>query len=328
MDILYYGFALLVFLAAALGIEAAWQWWASSQSAAARRVRRRLSQVSQGKPSGSKSASAEGLLKRRPLSESAKMDAWLKRVPGIHVIEDFLNQGGTDWSVGRFLLYSASSAGLVCVLGLIFLVKTSLLLLLVLAASLLPAAMVWKRRESRLLQLERQLPEAADLISRSLRAGHALPSTLQMLADEMPNPVAAEFRIVSDEINFGLPMADALQNLAKRVPLTDLRYMVVAILIQREAGGNLSEVMSNVSVLVRQRLKLQGDVRSLSAEGRLSAWVLCLLPVIIAGVFMMVNPGYLGRFSDDPAGPELLVAASVLMLVGVLWMRTLIRIRI
>lgn len=328
MDILYYGFALLVFLAAALGIEAAWQWWASSQSAAARRVRRRLSQVSQGKPSGSKSASAEGLLKRRPLSESAKMDAWLKRVPGIHVIEDFLNQGGTDWSVGRFLLYSASSAGLVCVLGLIFLVKTSLLLLLVLAASLLPAAMVWKRRESRLLQLERQLPEAADLISRSLRAGHALPSTLQMLADEMPNPVAAEFRIVSDEINFGLPMADALQNLAKRVPLTDLRYMVVAILIQREAGGNLSEVMSNVSVLVRQRLKLQGDVRSLSAEGRLSAWVLCLLPVIIAGVFMMVNPGYLGRFLDDPAGPELLVAASVLMFVGVLWMRTLIRIRI
>lgn len=333
MDILYYGFALLVFLAAALAIEAAWQWWASSQSAAARRVRRRLSQVSQrqsvrSNTGGSNSASVEGLLKRRPFAESAKVDAWLKRIPGIYTIEIFLNQSGTDWSVGRFLLYSFLSGGLAFVLALIFLVNTSLLFLLALAASLLPAAIVWKQRESRLLQLERQLPEAADLISRSLRAGHALPSTLQMLADEMPNPVAAEFRIVSDEINFGLPMADALQNLAKRVPLTDLRYMVVAILIQREAGGNLSEVMSNVSVLVRQRLKLQGDVRSLSAEGRLSAWVLCLLPVIIAGVFMMVNPGYLGRFLDDPAGPELLVAASVLMLLGVLWMRTLIRIRI
>ena len=122
--------------------------------------------------------------------------------------------------------------------------------------------------------------------------------------------------------------ADALQRLANRVPLPDLQYLVIAVLIQREAGGNLAELMSKVSQLVRQRLKLLGEVRVMSAEGRLSAWILCLLPVGVSGLFALTSPDYLRRFLDDPAGPAMLASAGVLMFLGVLWMRMIVQIQI
>ncbi len=327
MDLLYYAFALLVFVAAALTIEAIHGWWFSTQSRAARRLNQRLDQVRRHRilPADS---STEGLYKNRRLSRHARVDEWLRQVPGIHALDKWLQQSGTGWSVGRLLM----NTGIVFAAGFLL----SLLLLSLLSVALIvgalcavgPLAIIWSRREERLITLEKQLPEAADLVSRSLKAGHALPSTLTMLADEMPDPIAAEFRIVSDEINYGLPMSEALQRLAERVPLTDLRYMVVAILIQREAGGNLAEIMSNVSLLVRQRLKLLGDIRTMSAEGRLSAWILCLLPVVIAGLFFLLSPDYLKQFIDDPAGPMMLGASALMMLFGVLWMRQLIRIRV
>ncbi len=326
MDLLYYGFALLVFVAAALTIEAVYGWWFSTQSQAARRLNQRLDQVKRNRVVQT-NGDTEGLYKRRKLARHSQLDEVLRQVPGIHGLDKWLQQSGTDWTVGRLLMYSGIAFGIGFLLSLLLL-YFSVAIAVGAACAAIPLAIVWSRREERLITLEKQLPEAADLISRSLRAGHALPSTLTMLADEMPDPIAAEFRIVSDEINYGLPMSEALQRLADRVPLTDLRYMIVAILIQREAGGNLSEIMSNVSLLIRQRLKLLGDIRTMSAEGRLSAWILCLLPVAIAGVFLMVSPDYLKQFLDDPAGPLMLGCGAMLMLFGVLWMRQLIRIRV
>ena len=327
MDLLYYGFALLVFVAAALTIEAIYGWWFSTQSQAARRLNQRLDQVKRNRivPSD---GSIEGLYKQRKLARHSKVDEVLRQIPGIHGLDKWLQQSGTDWSVGRVLMYACVAFAVGFLLSLLMLLYLSFAIAVGILFALIPFAIVWSRREERLITLEKQLPEAADLISRSLKAGHALPSTLTMLAEEMPDPIAAEFRIVSDEINFGLPMSEALQRLADRVPLTDLRYMIVAILIQREAGGNLSEIMSNVSLLIRQRLKLLGDIRTMSAEGRLSAWILCLLPAAIAGVFFMVSPEYLKQFLDDPAGPFMLACGAAMMLFGVLWMRQLIRIRV
>ncbi len=327
MDLLYYGFALLVFVAAALTIEAVYGWWFSTQSQAARRLNQRLDQVKRQRIVKSID-DGEGLYKRRKLARHSKVEEVLRQVPGIHELDNWLQQSGMDWSVGRLLGYSGIAFGVGFFLSLMLLLYVTVAVTVGVACALIPLAIVWSRREERLITIEKQLPEAADLISRSLKAGHALPSTLTMLADEMPDPIAAEFRIVSDEINYGLPMSEALQRLADRVPLTDLRYMIVAILIQREAGGNLSEIMSNVSLLIRQRLKLLGDIRTLSAEGRLSAWILCLLPAAIAGVFFMVSPDYLKQFLDDPAGPLMLGAGALMMLFGVLWMRQLIRIRV
>ncbi len=327
MDWLYYGFGVLVFIAAALTIEAAWQWWFSSQSKAARRVGQRLREISTSKHVD-KHAHSGRMFKEMRLAESPELEKLLARIPGVLRLSGFIGQGGMDWTVAQFLSYSAASFFVGLVLGLALTGVAGLALLFGLLAGAVPSMIVVRKRADRLHGIERQLPEAADLISRSLKAGHALTATLQMLADELPDPISSEFRQVSDEISFGSPLTDALQRLAERVPLTDLRYMVVAILIQREAGGNLSEVMTNVSVLIRQRLKMMGDIRTMSAEGRLSAVILCMLPVAIAGVFTVVSPEYLVKFWEDPAGPTMLGVAFVMMIFGVLWMRSIVRVRI
>lgn len=326
MDFLYYAFAVLVFIAVALAIEAGWQWWFSNQSEAARRLSRRIRDVRSGESGTTRSTA--GLLKDTRLSQSPSVDALLRRQPGMLRLQIFLQQSGVRWSVGEFLAFTMLSFAAAGVVAALLTVTMLTALAVGIVAGICPSLIVQNRRNQRLKALELQLPEAADLISRSLRAGHALPATLQMLADEMPNPIAAEFRIVSDEVNFGLSMSDALQRLASRVPLPDLQYLVIAVLIQREAGGNLSELMSKVSQLVRQRLKLMGDVRVMSAEGRLSAWILCLLPVGVSVLFTLTSPDYLKRFLNDPAGPALLASAGVLMLLGVLWMRMIVQIRI
>src|SRR6202007_3264547 len=133
-------------------------------------------------------------------------------------------------------------------------------------------------RSRRLLQLQHQLPEAMDLVTRALRAGHSFSSGVQMIAEEMANPIANEFRIVADEVNFGVSLQQALTNLSERIPLTDLRYFVVSVLIQRDSGGNLTEVLGTLRSLIRERLKLLARVRVLSSEGRLSAWILGMMP--------------------------------------------------
>lgn len=326
MDNLFYAVSVLVFTAVVLAIEAGWQWWFSNQSEAARRLSRRLREMHTS--DAAKPNNAGGLLKDNRLSRSTTVDTFLRRLPGILHLQIFLQQSGLSWSVSKFLSLTGLSFG--GALTVASMVELPWLIVLVMSAlvALLPLLIVRRERNQRLKMLELQLPEAADLISRSLRAGHALPSTLQMLAEEMPNPIAAEFRIVSDEVNFGLSMSDALQRLASRVPLPDLQYLVIAVLIQREAGGNLSELMSKVSQLVRERLKLMGDVQVMSAEGRLSAWILCLLPVGVAGLFALTSPDYLGRFFNDPAGPAMLASSGVLLLLGILWMRLIVQIRV
>ena len=327
MDWLYYGFGVLVFIAAALSIEAVWQWWFSSQSRAARRIGQRLRDIT-AKRSTERHSQPTQLFKELPLAESKRTEELLRRLPGIRRLNNFLGQGNASWNVARHLSYSTLGFFAGFMFGAMLTRATGIALLFGVLGGSVPTVIVVRKRSERMLGIERQLPEAADLISRSLKAGHALTATLQMLSEELPDPIAAEFRQVADEVNFGSPLVDALQRLAERVPLTDLRYMVVAILIQREAGGNLSEVMSNVSSLIRQRLKLLGDVRTMSAEGRLSAVILCLLPLAIAGVFSVVSPDYLVRFWHDPAGPTMLGIALLMMLFGVLWMRVIVRIRV
>jgi len=165
-------------------------------------------------------------------------------------------------------------------------------------------------------------------MSRALKAGHALPSGLQMVGDEAQDPIAGEFRIVHDEINYGVAVPTALLNLAHRVPSTDMRYFVIAVLIQREAGGNLTEVLGKISALIRERLRLLGRVRALSAEGRMSGWVLGLLPFAVGGIINLINPKFMSVLWTDPMGLKLIYAALGMMTLGALWMRKIIKIRV
>jgi tight adherence protein B len=187
---------------------------------------------------------------------------------------------------------------------------------------------VRRRRAKRLRQLERQLPEACDMLARALRSGHAFSLAIDMVGTEFAEPMGGEFRATFDEINYGVSLNEALANLAMRVPIRDLRYFVIAVLIQRETGGNLAEVLDGITALVRERFKLFDKVRVLSAEGRLSAWVLGLLPFIVGMLMLFLNPGFLQVLWQDPMGLKMTIAALSSMAVGVVWMSRVVALRV
>jgi len=317
-------FAIMAFVAVVLMIEALYLMWNSYKGPEAKKIEQRLKALS-----ASADASARAtVLKNRMLSEVPAIERLLLGIPRIHRLDRFLLQSGLDWTVARLLITSIVSGGVVY-LAISFLNVLPLLQLCAgLAAAFLPFAYVqWKRRR-RLRRMEQQLPDALDLIGRALRAGHALPSGLQMAGQEMTDPIAGEFRITHDEINFGVSMQQALSNLSGRVPLTDLRYFVVAVLVQREAGGNLTEVLDNLSGLIRNRLKFHGKIKVLTTEGRMSAWVLCMLPFGIAALLNFANHDFIAILWTDPAGIMITNIVLGMMVFGALWLYKLVQIRV
>jgi tight adherence protein B len=324
MDLVFSAFAVLLFAAVILAIEGLWLWWAGNHGGDARRIARRL-QLMAARTDGSERVT---ILKQRRYSAQPVLDNLLRRAPQVAKLDRLLLQAGLDWTVAKFCaVQGALLLAALCLPAMLGAPWTARLAALAMAAGG-PALMLLKTRQQRLSKLEEQLPEVADFLSRALRAGHSFANVLQMVGNEMPEPTGSEFRMAYEEINYGVPMNEALHNLAARIPLTDLRYMVIAVLIQRESGGNLAELLDNVSNMVRARLKLMAQVRVFSAEGRLSAWILCLLPVGVLALMALLNPKYVSVLWKEPAGTQLLWYAAGGMLAGVLWMRTVIRIRV
>ncbi|MFM0739337.1 type II secretion system F family protein [Paraburkholderia xenovorans] len=325
MNTSFIGFAVLAFLAIVLLIEAAYLFWNSHHGTSVKRMDERFRALSAG---GVISSEKLSILKQRMLSESPFVTRLLLRVPRVHALDRQLQQSGLDWSVARFAAYTLLCALAGAMTGFMLAAPALLTATAVVAAALLPATLLRRKRAKRVLQLERQLPDAADLIARALRAGHSFPAALGMVGEELPQPLGGEFAIVFDEINYGVSMNDALLNMVNRVPVDDLRYFVIAVLIQREAGGNLAEILGSISGIIRERLKLLGKVRVLSAEGRLSAWILGVLPFAIVALLSLLNPDYVSVFWTDPAGMQLAGGSIAMMLFGILWMRNVVRIRI
>ena len=325
MDILFYGFVVFLFAAIILGIEGVYLWWVSTHGAAAQRVARRLQLMS---GSAGRSSERISILKQRRFSRNDLADRLLHRVAPAHRIDRLLVQSGLKWSVEHFLLWS----GAAMLTGMLVLARWPVPLVaqaaMVLLFALVPLALVRRARKRRLIRIEEQLPDAADFVARALRAGHSFTNVLQIVGNELPEPLSGEFRIVREEINYGVPMGEALHNMAARIPLTDLRYLVIAILIQRETGGNLAEILGNISHIIRDRLKLAAHVRVLSAEGRMSAWILGLLPFVVGAMMLLVNPAYIRILWTDPIGIKLLWIALVMLIAGVCWLRKVIRIHI
>ncbi|MBT2303032.1 type II secretion system F family protein [Variovorax paradoxus] len=317
--------SVLVFVAVLLLLEGLYMMWKSYKGPEAKKIETRLRALS-----GSLDQSVQArFLKDRMLSEVPALQRYLLSLPRAQRLDKFILQAGLKWPVSKLLL-SCIVAG-----ALAFAVMTSFahqgLLLAVMvsaAAAVLPLLHVQRKRSGRLAKLEHQLPEALDLITRALRSGHAFSSGLQMVGDEMAEPIAGEFRIVHDEVNFGVSLQQALTNLSERIPVTDVRYFVVAVLIQRESGGNLTEVLGNLSRLIRERLKLMAKVKVLSSEGRLSAWILGVMPFALGGVMYMVNPKFMGPLWTDPIGIAIVKYMLMLMAIGVLILRKIIRIRV
>jgi tight adherence protein B len=325
MDILFYGFAVFLFAAVILGIEGAYLWWISTHGQAAQRVARRLQLMS---GSAGRSAERISILKQRRYSSHDLIDRLLHYVPAIHSIDQLLVQSGLKWSVGYFMMWSGAALLAGTFLVTRWAMPLAAQIAVALSFSLIPLVLVRRERTRRLVRIEEQLPEAADFIARALRAGHSFTNVLQIVGNELAEPLSGEFRIVREEINYGAPMGEALHNMAARIPLTDLRYVIIAILIQRETGGNLAEILTNISQIVRARLKLLAQVRVLSAEGRMSAWILGLLPFAVGAMMILLNPEYISTLWTDPLGIKLLYCAAVMIVIGVIWMRKTIRIHV
>ncbi|RQZ10106.1 pilus assembly protein TadB [Burkholderia sp. Bp9031] len=325
MDSIFYGFVILTFVAVVLAIEGAYQWWNARHGVAARRIESRLRAMSAG---GNVQQERMSILKKRMLDESKSFDRLLLRVPRVHALDLLIQQSGLDWTIAKLVtLTAAFSVAATLILSFTTLPMLVVLLLALLCACL-PMMHVMRHRNRRMIKLQRQLPDICDMIARALRSGHSFTSALGMVSEEFPDPMGGEFRITFDEINYGVSLHDALVNLATRVPVQDLRYFVIAVLIQRETGGNLAELLDSIASLVRDRFKLFDKVRVLSAEGRLSAWILGLLPFGTAAMMAIVNREFLSVLWTDPAGIKMVGTMLLSMAFGLVWMRRIIRIRV
>jgi tight adherence protein B len=268
------------------------------------------------------------LVKQRALSDIPGLQRVLQRMPRAYQLDRFIVQSGMDWTVSGLLLACAILFAVGALAAVMLGQPMGLALVVGVALGVLPWLYLQRKRQQRLRLMERQLPEALDLITRALRAGHAFSSGLQMAGEELAEPIAGELRLVHDEINYGTALPQALTNLSERVPITDLRYFVVAVLIQRESGGNLTEMLVNLSRLIRERLKLHDRVRVLSADGRMSAWILGLMPFGVAAMLNLLNPEFMSTLWTDPVGIIILQWLAALMVVGILMLHRIVRIRV
>jgi tight adherence protein B len=235
--------------------------------------------------------------------------------------KDFVQQAGIQTRPGKIILTSTVLALLVYVLAAGAHARFPIPLVAALIGGALPLAYVAVKRRRRLRRFEENFPEALDLLNRAVRAGHAFTTGLGMIASEASEPLAGEFRTTFEEQNFGLPLRDALQNLAERVPLIDVRFFVTALLIQKETGGNLSEILENLAHVIRDRFRIYRDVRAKSAHGRLTAGILIVLPPLMVIALGFVNPHYMTTLIEDPIGPPILWGAAIWQAIGafLLW---------
>ncbi|MEJ2006942.1 MAG: type II secretion system F family protein [Acidobacteriota bacterium] len=258
-------------------------------------------------------------------------DELLSDVPAIHRmllkwkwtdrLRNYIHQAGLQIKPGRLILISAVVG--VGAYVIVHELSSSALLGLLSAplGAMIPIAVVALKRNRRLKAFEKIFPEAIDLLGRAVRAGHSFSTGLEMITTELPDPVAGEFRTTFEEQNFGLPLRDALLNLAERVPLIDVQFFVTAVLIQKETGGNLAEILDNLAHVVRERFRILGEVRIRTAQGRMTAAILISLPPVMAVILRAMNPTYMKPLFHDPIGPYVIGFAIILQLLGsfMLW---------
>jgi len=317
-------FVLVVFIAVVFLLEGAYILWNDHKGPEVERMRRRLRSL--GAPvSGDTIARLD---KARGGKDGA---AWLqavRRVPGVEVLDTWLRQSGQAYTLGSFLAMVLLIGCVAWMAALLFNMYWPIAIGVGIVASAVPILLLASTRRKRLHKFDAQLPDALDLMSRALRAGHAFPSAMEMVATESPDPIGGEFHTAFEEINYGVSTHDAMMNLTRRVPSMDLRYFVVSVLLQRETGGNLAELLDNLSHLIRERFKLLGRVRVLAAEGKLSAYILIGLPFVTAGMVYVVSPDFISLLWTDPGGQRFSAGAVLLMVLGAFVMSRIVRIRV
>jgi len=322
--------AFVVFVLVALLVFAVGS-FLDQRSAQARMLRDRLASVQKAEQ---QTVEELALLRDEMMSKIPALDSLLRRSERMANFQIFLEQADLKVRAGNILLLCVVSAVAFAVIG--YFVAGSLppnqALLFVLVGVVLggtfPYSYASYRRTKRFQKFEELFPNAIDTLARAVRAGHAFTTALELIANEIAEPIASEFRKLFEEQKFGLPVRDALMNLAARVPLVDVKFFVTAVMLQRETGGNLAEILDNLSYVIRERFKIMRQVRVYTAQGRLTMMLLMGLPPIIVVVMLTTNPAFIRPLFADPIGHTLVVAGIVLQTIGYFVIRKIIQIQV
>ncbi len=319
--------AILVFAAVACAVvvlSIVWEWWGDRRRQ--RDLARRLSGVETD--DGERKDAFGDLFKEAKSADIKWLQPVVARVPQTRDLQHLLDQADMPWRVGTFLMMTFGAA---IAFGLMALLITNNPLVAIAAAALgasLPHVYVRRRKTKRLRAFEECFPEAIDLLGRAIRAGHAFSTGLQMVADESPEPVCGEFRRVFEEQKFGLSIDDSLLALADRIELVDMRIFVTAVLIQREVGGNLAEILDKISYTIRERFTIERQVRVYTAQGRFTGYLLGVLPIAVGFLIFLLNGEYMTVLWEREIGRMLISVAAVLQVIGFFVIRKIINIEV
>lgn len=296
---------------------------ASGDARARRVLRKRLEQIRE-----EAEVNVKSLLRENYLKGLSPLERRLEELPFMDRLSGLSEQAGRAGPAYRVVLSSAMFAligGTVCAA----LLHNPILGLIAAGAGLaFPFARLVMQRQRRMEKIEEQLPDAIDMIKRALRAGHTFNSAIQLVAQDMEQPIAHEFELTFNDLNYGNDVRRAMLGLLNRVPSVTVMALVTSVLVQRDTGGNLAEILDQISRVVRDRFRFGRRLRTLSAEGRMSAWVLALIPVALVGILSITSPNYLPVLLENPTGHKLLYTAGTLGVLGILWIRKVIRIEV
>ena len=283
-------------------------------------IRRRIESVRKAEKRGSVSADLH-LVRDELLSSVPLLNRYLLRWSWSTRLHTYLIQAGIKMKPAKLILISAVLGVISYLMASHYDLRFEIPVIIGIAVGAIPFGIVAWMRNRRLRKFEEHFPEALDLLGRAVRAGHAFTTGLEMIAKDSPEPIAGEFRTTFEEQNFGLPLRDAMLNLAERVPLVDVRFFITALLIQKETGGNLAEILDGLAHVIRDRFRIYRDVHTRTAQGRLTAVILIALPVVMFLVLRVVNRDYVQILFDDPLGPTILAVTAGMQIVGsiILW---------
>lgn len=271
---------------------------------------------------------AANIYKKNKLSDVPFLNRVLPFVPGVEGMRLYMEQANVQYTLGFFILLTMALGMVGFLAGTLFKLGPAASILIAVVLAAVPTLSLRHKKKKRMAKFEQQLPDALGLIARALRSGHAFTSGMKLAADEFDDPIGPEFNETLDEINFGVSVAEALKNMVNRLDCPDLNFFVVAVILQRETGGNLAEIIENLAHIIRERFKFRGKLRTLSAEGRLSANILIVLPIFMAVYMVLVAPQVIETLYTDPIGRAMSVIMVILMIIGYLMMRRIVKVEI
>lgn len=272
--------------------------------------------------------SFSSLLREKYLRDLSPMERSLEDLPAMQTLARIIAQGGHKFLAYRVVLLSVV-LGIAAAIVTWTMTRSIPFVLIGLAMGFsLPFFKIFRDRTNRIQKFEEQLPDAIDMVKRALRAGHPFSGAIKMISEEMDDPVAEEFGTTFADINYGNDSRRAMLGLLQRVPSVTVMALVTSVLVQRETGGNLAEILERISAVVRSRFKLQRKVKTLSAEGRMSAWILALVPLVLFAVIWVTSPDYLPMLLEEEAGQNMIIYGVVSAIIGIFWVKKIIRIEV